>query len=76
MRNFWDGCLFAVLAYILFTLFVWGIAAVFVTLCWNYVIPYIFGLPTINYLQALALVVVTKLLFAVNVQFKNFNNKE
>jgi hypothetical protein len=35
------------------------IGAVFFMLAWNYVIPYLFHLPTINYWQAFALLWVT-----------------
>jgi len=31
--------------------------------CWNYVMPHLFGLKTINYLQSAALFVVFSLLF-------------
>ena len=40
-----------------------GVAGVW--LCWNYVVPDIFGLPEINAYQSLALIVLGNLLFSV-----------
>lgn len=38
------------------------IGAIIFTLCWNYVIPVIFGLPEITYLQAFCLMMLVNLL--------------
>ena len=54
------GLFFAGLAYI----FVCSlIEAIFVGLCWNYLMPLIFGLPTITYWQAFVLSLLCGLLF-------------
>lgn len=42
------------------------IGAIIFTLCWNYVIPIIFGLPEITYLQAFCLMMLTNLLIPNN----------
>lgn len=38
------------------------IGAIIFTLCWNYVIPVIFGLPEITYFQAFCLMMLVNLL--------------
>ncbi len=43
-----------------------AIGAIIFTLCWNYVIPVIFGLPEITYLQAFCLMMLTNLLIQNN----------
>lgn len=39
------------------------IEAVFVSLCWNYIMPFLFGLPTIGYWQAFVLSFLCGMLF-------------
>lgn len=38
------------------------LGAIIFMICWNYVMPYLFGLPTITYIHALCLMSVAKLL--------------
>lgn len=38
------------------------LGAIIFMICWNYVMPYLFGLPTITYIHALCLMTVAKLL--------------
>lgn len=38
------------------------LGAILFMFCWNYVMPYLFGLPTITYIHALCLMTVTRLL--------------
>jgi len=47
------------------------IGAIFFMFCWNYVMPFIFGLPKITYIHAICLMAVSRLLFPV----RSSNNK-
>ncbi len=38
------------------------LGAIIFMICWNYVMPYLFGLPTITYIHALCLMTIAKLL--------------
>ena len=75
MKNWFnDGCMTAIIFFImglLFAVLFAFIGAFFVELCWNYVIPYVFGLPTISYWQAFSLMVLFKLLLFGSVVVNN-----
>lgn len=47
------------------------IGAIFFMFCWNYVMPFIFGLPKITYIHAICLMTVSRLLFPA----RSSNNK-
>lgn len=47
------------------------IGAIFFMFCWNYVMPFVFGLPKITYIHAICLMAVSRLLFPV----RSSNNK-
>ena len=78
MKNWFNGGCMAAIAVcvlsLLFAVLFAFIGAIFVALCWNYVIPYVFGLPTINYWQAFSLLVLFKLILFGSVVVNN-NNK-
>lgn len=42
------------------------IGAIFFMICWNYVMPFVFGLPKITYIHAMCLMAVSRLLFAIS----------
>lgn len=42
------------------------LGAIIFMICWNYVMPYLFGLPTITYIHALCLMTVAKLLLSTS----------
>lgn len=75
MKNWFNGGCMAAIAVcvlsLLFAVLFAFIGAIFVALCWNYVIPYVFGLPTISYWQAFCLIILIRLLTFVNVNVKN-----
>lgn len=39
------------------------IGAIFFMFCWNYVMPFVFGLPKITYIHAMCLMAISRLLF-------------
>lgn len=41
------------------------IGAIFFMFCWNYVMPFIFGLPKITYIHAMCLMAISRLLFPI-----------
>lgn len=41
------------------------IGAIFFMICWNYVMPFVFGLPKITYIHAMCLMAVSRLLFPI-----------
>ena len=41
------------------------IGAIFFMICWNYVMPFVFGLPKITYVHAMCLMAVSRLLFPI-----------
>lgn len=41
------------------------IGAIFFMFCWNYVMPFVFGLPKITYIHAMCLMAVSRLLFPI-----------
>lgn len=41
------------------------IGAIFFMICWNYVMPFVFGLPKITYIHAMCLMAVSRLLLSV-----------
>lgn len=47
----------------IYTILVTGVSILVLMLTWNYVIPYLFSLPTINIFQAGALYILSMLLF-------------
>lgn len=47
------------------------LGAIVFMICWNYVMPYLFGLPTITYIHALCLMTVAKLLFPISSSSSN-----
>ncbi|WQJ53987.1 MAG: hypothetical protein [Vetruanivirus porcinprimi] len=42
------------------------IGAIFFMICWNYVMPFVFGLPKITYIHAMCLMAILRLLFPIN----------
>lgn len=52
-----------VVASLVLIFFLGFIEAFFVALCWNYIMPFLFGLPTIGYWQAFVLSVLCSMLF-------------
>lgn len=42
------------------------IGAIFFMICWNYVMPFVFGLPKITYIHAMCLMAISRLLFPIN----------
>lgn len=42
------------------------IGAIFFMICWNYVMPFVFGLPKITYIHAMCLMVISRLLFPIH----------
>lgn len=41
------------------------IGAIFFMFCWNYVMPFVFGLPKITYIHAMCLMAISRLLFPI-----------
>lgn len=41
------------------------IGAIFFMFCWNYVMPFVFGLPKITYIHAMCLMAILRLLFPI-----------
>ena len=41
------------------------IGAIFFMICWNYVMPFVFGLPKITYIHAMCLMAISRLLFPI-----------
>ena len=41
------------------------IGAIFFMICWNYVMPFVFGLPKITYIHAMCLMTISRLLFPI-----------
>ena len=41
------------------------IGAIVFMICWNYVMPFIFGLPKITYIHAMCLMAISQLLFPI-----------
>ena len=41
------------------------IGAIFFMICWNYVMPFVFGLPKITYIHAMCLMAILRLLFPI-----------
>ena len=41
------------------------IGAIFFMFCWNYVMPFVFGLPKITYIHAMCLMTISRLLFPI-----------
>ena len=41
------------------------IGAIFFMICWNYVMPFDFGLPKITYIHAMCLMAISRLLFPI-----------
>ena len=46
------------------SVFVIGILAIFFMLCWNYAVPALFGLATVNYYQSFCLLFIMRLFFS------------
>ena len=42
------------------------IGAIFFMICWNYVMPFVFGLPKITYIHAMCLMAISRLIFPIN----------
>ena len=42
------------------------IGAIFFMICWNYVMPFVFGLPKITYIHAMCLMAISRLLFHIS----------
>lgn len=56
-----------VLGSILFVIVLCFISAWVVSMCWNYIMPYLFGLPTITYWQAFVIQILCGCLFKNNI---------
>lgn len=41
------------------------IGAIFFMFCWNYIMPFVFGLPKITYIHAMCLMAISRLLFPI-----------
>ena len=41
------------------------IGAIFFMICWNYVMPIVYGLPNITYIHAMCLMAISRLLFPI-----------
>ncbi|MDR1031457.1 MAG: hypothetical protein LBL76_11380 [Treponema sp.] len=63
MKNFFNRALWALIGIGVFALIsaVFGIVVMFL---WNWLLPAIFGLPKINYVQAVGLFMLTRILFS------------
>jgi hypothetical protein len=77
MKNLWDGCFISLIA--LFMGLVVGLAfcliwAFFAELLWNYVMPLIFGLPTITFWQMLALMVLVRMVMPFSITYNKNND--
>ena len=53
----------AVIIVIIFIIVIYGLVGVCVAFLWNFIMPYAFGLPAINWLHGTALVVLASILF-------------
>lgn len=68
-NNTWTGCITVITTIIVIT----AITNTFIWLLWNNLMPTIFKLPSITWLQTLGLYILFQLIFRITI---NYNNKK
>lgn len=75
MKNFVTNFIYYLIAFIIFAIF-YTVEALVISILWNYVVPTIFGLPTIDLWQSLVILSLCTLLFKTDFVNLKVNKKK